>query len=114
MTVEGTCDPRFERVREEFERNFAERGELGASLCVSVGGDTVVDLWGGEGAGRPWSADTMNVIMSSSKGANALCAHVLIDRNELDLDAPVATYWPEFAKNGKGDITVRMALSHTA
>ena len=117
MAVEGSCDPRFEQVREEFERNFAERGEVGASVSVSVRGETVVDLWGGladPATGRPWVEDTINVIMSSSKGASALCVHLLIDRGQLELDAPIAAYWPEFAKNGKADITVRMALSHTA
>jgi CubicO group peptidase (beta-lactamase class C family) len=113
--VRGTCDPRFERVREEFERNFAARNELGAAVSVIVGGEPVVDLWGGiadRDTGRPWERDTMNLIMSCSKGVTALCLHILIDRGELDPDRPVAYYWPEFAQGGKAEIAVRTALSH--
>jgi CubicO group peptidase (beta-lactamase class C family) len=113
--AQGSCDPRFRRVREEFERNFAARNELGAAVCVIVDGEPVVDLWGGaadELAARPWRRDTMNVIMSCSKGVTATCAHMLIDRGELDPDKPIAHYWPEFAQHGKGGITVRMAMSH--
>jgi CubicO group peptidase (beta-lactamase class C family) len=115
--VDGTHEPRFARVREEFERNFAERGEIGASVCVTVGGETVVDLWGGTAApddGRPWAEDTIGHVWSATKGATALCAHILADRGELDLNTPVATYWPEFAKAGKEDILVRHLLSHQA
>jgi CubicO group peptidase (beta-lactamase class C family) len=114
-TVQGDSDPRFARVREEFERNFAARGERGAAVCVMVDGEPVVDLWGGvadPATGRPWERDTMNVIMSCSKGVTAACTHILIDRGELDIDRPVAHYWPEFAQHGKGDILVRTALSH--
>lgn len=113
--MQGHCDPRFARVREEFERNFAERDELGAAVCVIVDGEPVVDLWGGTAdhvTGRPWERDTMNVVMSCSKGVTAACVHVLIDRGQLDVDKPVAHYWPEFAAHGKGDIPVRMVLSH--
>jgi len=113
--VAGSCAPRFARVRDEFERNFAERGEVGASVCVIVDGEPVVDLWGGTAdpdTGRPWERNTINSIMSSSKGVVALCGHVLVDRGELDLDAPIARYWPEFAKHGKADIPVRMAFNH--
>jgi CubicO group peptidase (beta-lactamase class C family) len=113
--VRGSCDPRFEPVREEFERNFSERNELGAAVSLIVGGETVVDLWGGiadADTGREWAQDTMNVVMSCSKGVTALCVHILIDRGELDLDQPVAYYWPEFARHGKGEIRVRTAMSH--
>lgn len=115
MNVEGDCSPRFERVREEFERNFAERDELGASVCVIVDGEVVVDLWGGiadPSTERPWERDTVNVIMSCSKGATALCGNMLIDRSELDPDAAIASYWPEFGQNGKERIPVRMAFNH--
>ena len=115
--IEGTCDPRFAEVRVEFERNFAERGEVGASVCVTVDGETVVDLWGGladPGAGRAWEKDTIGVVWSCTKGAAALCAHVLASRGLLDLHAPVRHYWPEFAQAGKEDVTVRMLLSHQA
>jgi CubicO group peptidase (beta-lactamase class C family) len=117
MTVEGTCDPRFEEIHREFERSFAERGEVGASVCVTVDGETVVDLWGGVAdpeTGSAWKRDTVGVVWSSTKGATALCAHILASRGELDFGAPVASYWPEFGKNGKGDIPVRMLLNHQA
>lgn len=113
--VNGTCDPRFAAVREEFERNFAERGEVGASVCVMVDGEPRVDLWGGladADAGRPWDRETLNVIMSATKGAAALCAHLLIDRGQLDVEAPVATYWPEFAARGKESVTVHQVMTH--
>ena len=117
MTTEGTCDPRFAEVREEFERNLAERGEVGASVCVTVEGETVVDLWGGVAdpeTGRAWDRDTICVVWSSTKGAAALCAHMLVSRGQLELDAPVVDTWPEFAKHGKDAITVRELLSHQA
>jgi CubicO group peptidase (beta-lactamase class C family) len=115
--VDGTCDPRFAGVRDGFEANFAERGEVGASVCVTLGGETVVDLWGGvadPASGRPWEKDTLALVWSCTKGAVALCAHLLADRGELDLDAPVASYWPEFAAAGKEAVTVRQLLTHQA
>jgi CubicO group peptidase (beta-lactamase class C family) len=117
MSIEGTCAPRFERVHDELERNIAERGEVGASVCVTVNGETVVDLWGGVAdprSGGPWSADTLGHVWSATKGATALCAHILASRGQLDLNAPVVRYWPEFEKNGKDGILVRQLLSHQA
>src|SRR5205807_8620400 len=117
MTVQGFCEPRFRAVRDEFERNFAERGEVGASVCVTVDGETAVDLWGGAAdrhTGRPWERDTIGLVWSCTKGATALCAHVLAARGLLDLDAPVASYWPEFAQAGKGAVPVRQLLDHQA
>jgi CubicO group peptidase (beta-lactamase class C family) len=117
MAVEGVCDSRFRLVREEFEANFAHRGELGASVCVWLDGETVVDLWGGvaqRSTNTPWRHDTLCVVYSCTKGATALCAHVLAGRGQLDLDAPVARYWPEFARHDKGDIPVRWLLCHQA
>jgi CubicO group peptidase (beta-lactamase class C family) len=117
MTIEGTCDDRFIGVRSAFERNFAERGEVGASVCVTLDGETVVDLWGGVAdpvTGRVWDRDTIGVVWSCTKGATALCAHMLVSRGALSLDAPVCAYWPEFAKSGKDAITVRMLLAHQA
>lgn len=117
MGVHGSCDPRFARVREEFERNFAERGESGASVCVVVDGERVVDLWGGVAdhtTGAPWTADTMNVVFSCSKGVTAIAGHVCIDRGLLDPDAPVTRYWPEFGQAGKRDVPVRMLFNHQA
>jgi CubicO group peptidase (beta-lactamase class C family) len=117
MSIEGTCEPRFARVREEFERNFAERGEVGASVCVMLDGEPVVDLWGGQAdpsSGRAWDRDTIGHVWSATKGATALCAHMLASRGRLDLNSPVARYWPEFAKNGKESILVRHLLNHQA
>ena len=117
MAIEGTCDTRFASVREQFERNFAERGEVGASVCVTVGGETVVDLWGGTAdpaTGRAWDSRTIGNVWSATKGATALCAHVLSARGQLDVDAPVTAYWPEFGKNGKETVLVRHLLSHQA
>lgn len=113
--ISGTNEDQFSEVRAEFERNFKERGEVGASLHVLVDGEPVVDLWGGSVSrdGTPWEEDTLVVVFSCTKGATALCAHLLIDRGQLDLDAPVAEYWPEFAKNGKEHATVRMMLNHS-
>ena len=115
--VGGSCADDFAAVREEFDRNFAERGEVGASVSVTVDGETVVDLWGGAAdpaTGRPWERDTIGIVWSCTKGAVALCAHMLVSRGQLDLDAFVPEYWPEFAKNGKERVTVRMLLAHQA
>ncbi|MFE7894873.1 serine hydrolase domain-containing protein [Streptomyces sp. NPDC057412] len=115
--VHGHCDPRFEAVRTAFEANFRERGELGAAVAVTVGGETVVDLWGGWADGarsRPWERDTLVNVWSTTKGPTALCAHILADRGLLDLDAPVAAYWPEFAAASKEEVLVRHLLAHRA
>lgn len=117
VDIQGRCDPKFGEVREEFARNFSERGDIGASVSVVVEGETVVDLWGGiadPATGASWREDTITVVMSMTKGATALCAHILADRGELDIDAPVAHYWPEFGANGKETIPVRMLLNHQA
>src|SRR5262245_44196955 len=117
MSVEGHCDPRFRGVREEFERNFRERGEVGASVCVVADGKAVVDLWGGAAdhhAGTPWGRDTLVLVWSCTKGAAALRAPLLAARGLLDLDVPVARYWPEFARAGKEHIPVRWVLDHQA
>jgi CubicO group peptidase (beta-lactamase class C family) len=117
MSVEGTCSPQFDGVRAEFERNFAERGEVGAAVHLTVDGETVVDLWGGstDPTGRQaWTDDTLVHVWSCTKGATALCAHILASRGDLDLDAPVTTYWPEFGKNGKDGTLVRHLLNHRA
>ncbi|MGW0842254.1 serine hydrolase domain-containing protein [Streptomyces sp. NPDC002787] len=113
--VRGHCEARFEAVRSAFEENFGERGELGAAVTVTLRGETVVDLWGGwadAARTRPWERDTVVNVWSTSKGPTALCAHILADRGLLDLDAPVAAYWPEFAAAGKEGVLVRHLLSH--
>ena len=117
MTVQGICDHRFTPVRDEFERNFQERGEVGASLCMMIEGRPVVDLWGGiadRRTGQSWERDTLVVVWSCTKGAIACCAHLLAARGLLDLDATVARYWPQFAEAGKEEITVRLLLNHQA
>lgn len=106
--IDGTWDDRFQPVIDELSRSFAERGEDGASLCITVGGEVVVDVWGGS-----FGRDTVSIVHSCTKGATALCAHVLASRGLLDIEAPVAEYWPEFAKNGKEQATVRMMLDHS-
>jgi CubicO group peptidase (beta-lactamase class C family) len=114
-TVTGQCDPKFAQIESEFERNFSDRGESGASVCLSVNGETMVDLWGGVAnreTGTLWERDTVSIVFSCTKAATALCAHILIDRGELDLNALVTDYWPEFGKHGKGTTTVAMMLNH--
>lgn len=115
--IHGHCDPRFAAVRTAFEENFRDRGELGAAVAVTMGGETVVDLWGGwadAARTRPWERDTLVNVWSTTKGPTALCAHVLADRGLVDFDAPVAAYWPEFAAAGKEKVLVRHLLSHRA
>lgn len=115
--LNGTCAPQFEAVRQEFERNFSERSEVGAAVSITLDGETVVDLWGGvadPATGSAWDRDTVTTVFSSTKGIAAICAHVCIDRGLLDVNAPVAHYWPEFAAAGKADIPVRLLLSHQA
>ncbi|WP_329124044.1 serine hydrolase domain-containing protein [Streptomyces sp. NBC_01353] len=115
--IEGHCDPRFTAVRDAFEANFRTRDELGAAVTVQVHGETVVDLWGGWADGartRRWEHDTVVNVWSTTKGVTALCAHLLADRGLLDLDAPVASYWPEFGAGGKETLPVRHLLSHRA
>jgi CubicO group peptidase (beta-lactamase class C family) len=115
--VEGVVEPGFEGVHAAFERNFAEHGDVGAAMALYVDGRKVVDLWGGVAdvaTGEPYREDTLQLVFSSTKGATALCAHLLAQRGELDLDAPVAAYWPEFAQAGKSEVPVRWLLCHKA
>lgn len=115
--IHGHCDERFAAVRSAFEANFRERGEHGAAVSVLIGGKPVVDLWGGwadAARTRPWERETLVNVWSTGKGPTALCAHILADRGLLDLDAPVAAYWPEFAAAGKESVPVRHLLSHRA
>ncbi len=115
--VEGICDPQFSNVADAFVDNFVRRDEVGASVCVTLDGETVVDLWGGladPSTKAPWREDTISTVYSCTKGATALCAHVLAARGQLDIDAPVTDYWPEYGTKGKDKTTVRMMLDHTA
>ena len=116
-SVRGHCDPRFEPVGRAFVANFERGEECGAAACVEVDGECVLDLWGGySDAARTaqWRADTLVNMMSVSKGPTATCVHMLMDRGELDIDAPVAAYWPQFAAAGKAALPVRYLLDHRA
>src|SRR5687768_12770703 len=117
IQVNGFVAPGFEEVRVEFERNFTNRGEIGAAVAAYWRGEKVVDLWGGRRAPTgdvAWTRDTMVVVMSSTKGLSAMTLAVANARGWLDYDAPVARYWPEFAQNGKARVTVRQLLGHEA
>jgi CubicO group peptidase (beta-lactamase class C family) len=113
----GVCHPRFDAVRDAFAENFASRGEIGASVCLRVGGEVAVDLWGGwqdAALTRPWGRDTLVNIFSVCKAVAALCVARLVGQRRLDFDQRVATVWPEFAVGGKDTISVRQLLSHQA
>jgi CubicO group peptidase (beta-lactamase class C family) len=115
--IGGSVAPGFEAVRREFERNFEERRELGAAVAAYVGGEKVVDLWGGvrdARDGSPWEEDTLVVVYSTSKGLAAMVLALAHSRGLLDYDELVAAYWPEFAQNGKSRVTVRQLLGHEA
>lgn len=113
--VEGHCDPAFAPVREAFEENFRSRDEIGGAVCVRIRGRCVVDLWGGHQDAertRPWREDTLVNAYSVGKGLTAMLLLGQVERGVLDLDAPVAKIWPEFAAEGKTHVTLRMLLSH--
>ncbi|WP_102142389.1 serine hydrolase domain-containing protein [Mycobacterium hubeiense] len=115
VPINGSCSAGFDKVRDAFEQNFTDRGDIGAAVAVWVDGDLVVNLWGGSADAdgrRPWRQDTLASIFSGSKGLTSTCVHLLADRGELDLDAPIAAYWPEFAQAGKQDITLAMVMGH--
>ena len=114
VPIEGHCDPRFARVREIFETQVA-KNEVGAAIAFTLNGESVVDLWGGyatKDCAQPWERDTIVNTYSTTKGMTALVAHRLVEQGLIDLDAPVAQYWPEFAAAGKQDVPVRWLLSH--
>src|SRR5262245_3919394 len=116
-TIQGFCDQRFERVREAFADNLASGADIGASAALYIDGEPVVDIWGGyfdEARTRDWDRDTIANTFSTTKTMTALCMLILVDRGEVDLDAPVAKYWPEFAAEGKSSVLVRHLLSHSA
>jgi CubicO group peptidase (beta-lactamase class C family) len=115
VEIGGTVEPGYEAVRDAFARNFEEHGEVGAGYALYVDGHEVVNLWGGvadEATGRPYDEHALQMVFSTTKGATAACAHLLAQRGELDIDAPVARYWPEFAQAGKERVPVRWLLCH--
>ena len=117
VEVHGYADDRFAPVRDAFAANFARDAELGASFAVTVDGETVVDIWGGHAdpaLSRAWERDTIVNVYSTTKTMTALTALLLADRGELDFDAPVARYWPEFAQAGKEQVKVSHLMSHAA
>lgn len=115
--IHGTCDPRFEEMREILSANIDSGADVGASVAVVHRGEMVVDIWGGwsdPARTVEWGRDTITNVWSSTKTQMALCALILADRGRLDLDAPVSSYWPEFGANGKENVLVRHLLSHTS
>jgi CubicO group peptidase (beta-lactamase class C family) len=115
--IQGEVASGFEPVRDAFAANFEKHGDVGAAFSLYHRGEKVVDLWGGVAdvdTGRPWAEDSLQLVFSTTKGATAVCANLLVQRGELDLDAPVVQYWPEFGANGKENIPVRWLLSHRA
>jgi CubicO group peptidase (beta-lactamase class C family) len=115
--ISGVCAPRFRRVEQTFAANFAERGEVGAAVCVYHRGKLVTDLWGGfrdAARSKPWEKDTLVCMMSIGKAMAALTVLMLVERHKLRLDDTVASYWPEFAQAGKSRITVRQVLGGQA
>ena len=118
VAVQGTCDDRFNDVRETLAANLAKGSDVGASVAVTLDGEVVVDIWGGwvdEDRSRPWERDTITNVWSTTKTMTSLCALLLADAGELDLDAPVDRYWPEFGAAGKaGVVLVRHLMAHTS
>lgn len=115
--VHGFALAGYESVREAFAASFDEHGEIGAACSLYRRGRLVVDLWGGladSSSGRPWQEDTLVLVFSATKGVTAICVHRLAERGEIDLDAPIADAWPDFAAQGKGAITARQVLCHRA
>lgn len=115
--VSGHCDARFGALRAALADNIASGEEVGACIAIDIGGESVVDIWGGYSDAartRPWVEDTIVNVWSSTKTVTSLAALMIIDRGLVEPTAPVAAYWPEFAANGKQDIEIRHILSHTS
>lgn len=115
--LNGYCDPRFARVRDALAKGIETGDEIGASLCVNIDGENVIDLWGGwrdKAHTARWTEDTIVAVFSATKTVTSLAVLMLVDRGQIDLHAPVSRYWPEFAQNGKDKVLVRHLLSHTA
>jgi CubicO group peptidase (beta-lactamase class C family) len=117
LLISGSCESRFGAVKAAFAQNLTERGDLGAAVCVYLDGKPVADLWGGHADAarrRPWERETIACVASTGKGITSICLLRLVQRGLIDLDAPVARYWPEFGQAGKHAIPVRWLLSHRA
>jgi len=117
VELNGHCDAKFARVQDAMVQGLTTGGDIGASLCVNIDGENVIDLWGGwrdlEHT-APWSEDTIVAVFSASKTVTSLAVLMLVDRGQIDLNAPVARYWPEFSQNGKEQVLVRHLLGHTS
>ena len=115
--VHGSSQDRFAHVRDVMATSLESGADVGASFCATIDGETVIDIWGGwadEAKTRPWEADTIVNVYSTTKTMTALTALLIADRGDLDFDAPVAKYWPEFAQNGKAEVTVAQLMSHSS
>ena len=115
MQIDGSVEEGYGPVADAFAANFTDHGDVGAGFCLYFDGRPVVDVTGGKAdpaTGRAYDADTLQLVFSTTKGAAAICAALLHERGELDYDAPVAEYWPEFAAAGKGEMTVGWMMSH--
>ena len=115
VEAQGRCDERFSAVRDAFAENFEKFGEAGAAVSVTIDGRPVIDLWGGvvdKDTKKPWQQDTIVTVYSTTKGMTTICAHRLMEQGLLDLNAPVAKYWPEFAQASKAAVPVHMLLTH--
>lgn len=117
VEISGFVKPGFEAVREAFVENFTRRKELGAACCVYHRGEKVVDLWGGvrnKASGEPWEKDTMVLVFSATKGLSGLAMALAYSQGLFDYDDRISKYWPEFAQQGKDEITIRQLLAHQA
>jgi CubicO group peptidase (beta-lactamase class C family) len=117
IDISGTCAPKLGAVKDAFAENFTKHGDVGASAAVVMNGELVVDIWGGfedREQKKPWESDTIINVFSTTKTMSCLALLVLASRGQVDVDAPVEKYWPEFGANGKGNVLVRHLLSHTA
>ena len=117
VEINGFCDEQFKAVKEAFVKNFEEDLEVGASFAATLNGKFIIDMWAGYSDAaqtKPWEKDTIVNVYSTTKVMTAICTLMCVDQGLLDLDAPVAKYWPEFAQGGKENLPVRYLLSHTS
>ena len=117
MEIQGECDPQFSKVKETFEKLYREDREIGSCFAVYKDGNPLVDLWGGfqdKDKTKPWQKDNLVTVYSTTKGVAAFCIALAMEKGLLKYEEKVSTYWPEFASNGKEDITIGMLMSHQA